>query len=170
MHFEILKKDQEEMLKEWLKQDYVAEFWHGSGLRNTLNSISQFVKGEKPQHTLWIAYDGTIPFGYLMTLNIDFEKDHLYAKYLTPSSKAITLDLLIGNPSYLGKGLGTRMIKELLLQKFGDVTDVFMDPETDNLKAIHVYEKAGFRKLEEIIPSWDQSCSCVLMHLKTGVK
>ncbi len=166
MHFEILRKDQEEMLKAWLKQDYVAEFWDGVGLQNTLKSISRFVNGEETLFTLWIAYDRTIPFGYLMTSNVDFEKDHLYAKHLSPSSKAITLDLLIGNPSYLGKGFGHRMIQELLQQKFHDVTDVFIDPGVDNPKAIHVYEKAGFRKLEEFIPEWDPSSPCVLMQLK----
>ncbi|MCB1108928.1 MAG: GNAT family N-acetyltransferase [Chlamydiia bacterium] len=166
IRFELLKKDQEEMLNKWLHQDYIAEFWHGVGLQNTLKSISRFVNGEETLYTLWIAYDGDIPFGYLMTSKIDFEKDHLYAKYLNPSSKAITLDLLIGNPSYLGRGLGHRMIKELLLQKFPDKTDVFIDPGVDNPKAIHVYEKAGFYKLEEFIPEWEPSCPCVLMHLK----
>jgi adenylate kinase family enzyme len=166
MHFEILRKDQEETLKEWLKQDHVAEFWHGVGLQNTLKSISRFVNGEETLFTLWIAYDGTIPFGYLMTSKVDFEKDHLYAKHLNPSSKAITLDLLIGNPSYLGKGFGHRMIRELLQQKFHDVTDVFIDPGVDNPKAIHVYEKAGFRKLEKFIPEWDPSSPCILMQLK----
>ncbi len=166
IHFKPLRKTQEEMVKQWLSQDYVAEFWRGAGLQNTLKSISRFVNGEQTPFTLWIAYDGKIPFGYLMTSKIEFEKDHLHAKYLTPSSKAISLDLLIGNPSYLGRGFGHRMIKELLLQKFSDATDVFIDPGTDNPKAIHVYEKVGFRKLEEFIPEWDPSCPCVLMHLK----
>jgi aminoglycoside 6'-N-acetyltransferase len=166
MHFETLRKDQEEMLKQWLQQDYVAEYWFGVGLQNTLKSISRFINGEETPFTLWIAYDGDVPFGYLMTSRVDFEKDHLYAKYLNPSSKAITLDLLIGNPSYLGKGFGDVMIRELLLQKFNEATDVFIDPGANNPKAIHVYEKAGFRKLEEYIPEWDPSCPCVLMHLK----
>lgn len=73
---------------------------------------------------------------------------------------------MIGNPSYLDKGLGQKMIKELLLQKFSDITDVFIDPSINNTKAIHVYEKIGFRKLEEFIPDWDTSSSCILMHLK----
>jgi RimJ/RimL family protein N-acetyltransferase len=166
MHFEPLRKDQEEMLKQWLLQDHVAEFWYGAGLQNALKSISRFVNGEETLFTLWIAYDDTVPFGYLMTSKVDFEIDHLFAKYLYPTSKGITLDLLIGNQSYLGKGLGHEMIRELLRQKFQDATDVFIDPGINNPKAIHVYEKAGFRKLEEYTPEWDPSCPCVLMHLK----
>lgn len=166
MHFALLRKDQTDMLKTWLHQDYVAEFWHGIGLQNTLKTISRFVNGEETLFTLWIAYDGTVPFGYLMTSKVDVGKDHLYAKYLNASSKAITLDLLIGNPSYLGKSLGHQMIRELLLQKFCDATDVFIEPSIDNAKAIHVYEKAGFQKLETFLPEWDPLCPCVLMHLK----
>lgn len=166
MHFEHLRKEQEEMVKQWLHQDYVAKFWYGVGLQNTLKSISRFVNGEETLFTLWIAYDGTTPFGYLTTSKVNFETDHFYAHYLTPSSKAITLDLLIGNRSYLGKGLGHQMIRELLLQKFEHATDVFIDPGVDNPKAIHVYKKAGFQELEEYTPVWDPSSACLLMHLK----
>lgn len=166
MHFKLLTKDHEALVKKWLQQDYVAEFWHGTGLESTYKSIASFIDGKETLFTLWIAYDNATPFGYLMTSKVDFSKDYLYAKYLTPTSKAITLDLLIGNTSYLGKGLGHQMIKELLLQKFSDVTDVFIDPGVNNPKAIHVYEKAGFQKLEEFIPEWDPSSPSLLMHLK----
>lgn len=166
IHFETLRKDQQEMLNGWFCQDYVAEFWHGVGLKNTLETISRFVSGEEKLFTLWIAYDRATPFGYLMSSEVDFKKDQLYAKYLTSESKAITLDLLIGNPSYLGKGLAQKMIRELLLQKFSDASDVFIDPGIHNSKAIHVYEKVGFRKVEEFTPKWNPSSTCVLMHLK----
>lgn len=166
MHFEKLKKEQKELVTQWLKQKYVAEFWYGIGLQNTLESIENFLTGKQTIFTHWIAYDDEVPFGFLMTSEINFENDSFYAKYLTSSSKAITLDVLIGNPSYLGKGYGQLMIREIIHQKFFDVTDVFIDPEINNLKAIHVYEKAGFCKLKEFIPDWDPSTPCMLMQLK----
>ena len=166
IHFEPLKKDQEEMVKQWLRQDYIAKFWYGVGLENTFKSISRFVNGKETLFALWIAYDGSTPFGYLMVSQVDLEKDQLCAKYLSPKAKAITLDLLIGNPSYLGKGLSHQMIKALLLQKYSDMTDVFIDPGINNSKAIHVYEKVGFKTLEEFIPDWEASHPCLLMHLK----
>ncbi|MDN3506626.1 MAG: GNAT family N-acetyltransferase [Simkaniaceae bacterium] len=166
IHFENLKKDQDEMVKKWLRQDYVSKFWYGVGLENTFKSISRFVNGEEKLYTLWIAYDGSKPFGYLMVSKVDLEKDQFFARHLSPTSKAITLDLLIGDPDYLGKGLSHQMIRELLLQKYSNMTDVLIDPGTNNSKAIHVYEKAGFKKLEEFTPDWDPSHPCILMHLK----
>ncbi len=165
IHFKYLRKDQEEMVKQWLSQDYVSEFWNGVGLENTLKSISQFVNGKEDLYTLWIAYAESTPFGYLMVSKVDLAKDN-FARKLSANSKAITLDLLIGDRFYLGKGLGCRMIRELLLQKYGDRTDVFIDPEINNSKAIHVYEKVGFQKVEEFIPDWDPSCPSLLMHLE----
>ena len=166
MYFEELRKDQEEMVKEWLAQDYVAEFWNGVGLENTLKSISRFVNGKETIFTLWIAYDEKTPFAYLMTSTIDPKKDQPHGTYMKPGSSAISLDLLIGNQDYLGKGLSHKMIQEFLLHKFGEMSDVFIDPGTNNPKAIHVYEKAGFVKREEFIPDWDPKHPCLLMQLK----
>jgi RimJ/RimL family protein N-acetyltransferase len=166
MHFKPMTKEQKKLVKGWLAQDYVGKYWYGVGLQNTLHSIEKFISGQKTPFTIWIAYDGTTPFGYLMTSKINPKKDLLYGKYCDLKAKAITLDLLIGNRDYLGKGLSHLMIHQLLLQEFSFVTDVFIDPSVDNPKAIHVYEKAGFQKLIEFVPPWEPDSRCVLMYLK----
>ena len=166
LRFEHLRKEQVDLVIPWFKQDYVAEYWYGTGLQNTLNSIARFVEGQETLYTLWVAYDGDIPFAFLMTSKVDLDKDLLYAKYCGFGTKAITLDLLIGNTSYLGRGLSHIMIQQLLLQEYDTISDVFIDPGIENAKAIHVYEKAGFQKREEFIPEWDRTSPCVLMQLK----
>ncbi len=166
IRFEHLRKDQVDLVKQWLSQEYVAEYWYGPGLQNTLNSIAKFVNGQETLFTLWIAYDGNIPFAFLMTSKVDLDKDLLYAKYCDSGANAITLDLLIGNPSYLGRGLSHIMIQQLLIQEYSSISDVFIDPGIDNAKAIHVYEKAGFQKCEDFIPEWDPTSPCILMQLR----
>ncbi|MCK4934467.1 MAG: GNAT family N-acetyltransferase [Simkaniaceae bacterium] len=167
MHFEILRKEHIALVKGWLNQDYVAAYWYGEGLANTLHSIDLFVQGEETIYSLFIAYDKKMPFAFLMTSSVDSEKDILYAKYCKKNTKAITLDLLIGNRSYLGKGLSHSLILNFIKEQYDFVTDVFIDPSMKNLKAIHVYEKAGFQKLEEFIPTWDPKDRCLLMQLIT---
>ncbi len=54
----------------------------------------------------------------------------------------------------MGKGLSSSMIQAFLLDKFLQVTEVFIDPEVNNPRATHVYEKAGFKKLEQFTPPW----------------
>ncbi|CCB89426.1 GNAT family N-acetyltransferase [Simkania negevensis] len=166
MRFVHLRKEQQDLVNKWLKQDYVAKYWHGSGLQNTLNTIERFVNGQEKLFTLWMAYDKEIPFGYLMTSNVDLKTDHFFAKYCERDAKAITLDLLIGNTTYLGKGLSHIMINKFLLESFSSITDVFIDPGIENHKAIHVYEKAGFEKREEFVPEWDPTGKNLLMQLK----
>ena len=48
----------------------------------------------------------------------------------------------------------SEMIREFLQDKFSNVTEVFIDPELENSKAIHIYEKVGFKKLEQFIAPW----------------
>ena len=127
-------------------------FGMGLDCRIPLNLFIVLSEARKTSFEIWIAYEQDTPFGYLMVAEIHAKKDCLFAKYLSPESKAISLDLLIGNPLYLGKGLGHQMIRELLLQKYYDKTDVFIDPAENNFKAIHVYAKVGFRKLKSLSP------------------
>ena len=52
------------------------------------------------------------------------------------------------------RGLGLDMINCFLEKNFYKADIVFIDPEKSNKKAIHVYEKAGFKKIDEFIASW----------------
>lgn len=69
--------------------------------------------------------------------------------------KAWTIDFMIGNEQFLGKGLASKS-----LQAFADfvktidaeIKQFLIDPTETNNKAIHVYEKAGFSKVAEFAP------------------
>ena len=61
--------------------------------------------------------------------------------------------MLIGDLNYLGKGLAHILIREFLLSQFPQVAEVLIDPEASNSRAVHVYQKAGFKILGEFIPS-----------------
>ena len=101
MNFDVVSKKEVELVKQWLKQDYVARYFYGTGLKNTLEDLEKFIIGEESQWTHWLAYHGTTPFAYLMTSTIDPSVGEC-AKYCDSSTVAITLDLLIGDVSYSG--------------------------------------------------------------------
>lgn len=46
------------------------------------------------------------------------------------------------------------MIREFLTSQFPNVKKVLIDPEATNARAIHVYQKAGFKIIGEFIASW----------------
>ncbi len=127
------------MIHQWLAQDYIAKWIHGAGLQNTLNGLEKFFQG-KTTTTYWIGYDGEIPFAFLITS--------------PEGDDATTLDLFICDPNYLGKGLAVPMIRTFLKTHFSHVKRVLIDPEATNTRAIHVYQKVGFKITGEFIASW----------------
>lgn len=138
-HFSLAKASQRTLLHQWFEQKHIREWLHGVGLQNTLNGLEKFFQGTSDT-TYWIGYDGDIPFAFLIT---------------SPEGKdATTLDLFICDLNYLGKGLSVPMIKEFLLTHFSHVQKVLIDPEATNTRAIHVYQKVGFKIIGEFIASW----------------
>ncbi|NGX31010.1 MAG: Aminoglycoside N(6')-acetyltransferase type 1 [Chlamydiae bacterium] len=157
------KKNHKQCIFQWLDKEHVRPYFYGQGLQNTIDGLEKFIKGEDCLWDYWIAFFDDEPFGFLMTSIVKESEakdpNSAYAKWIEPGCKMITLDILIGEEKYLGRGLAARMIREFLLDKFSDVSTVFIDPAIDNYKAIHVYEKVGFKKLEQFMPSWNPSDS-----------
>lgn len=134
------------LVMEWIHKPNINEWLHGQGLRNTIESLDNFVKNKKTVITHWLAFDNNIPFAYLMTSEIKPSGNH--------PRGAVTLDLFIGNMDYLGKGLAVLLIQEFILSQFSDAVEILIDPERSNKRAVHVYEKAGFQIIGEFIAPW----------------
>lgn len=137
--FKPVREDQKLLIHNWIAQDHIKEWLHGDGLKNTIEDLDKFFKGTSwGGH--WIAYDKAIPFAYLLTSE--------------DGEDAITLDLFICDLNYLGKGLSVQMIQEFLISQFPNVKRVLIDPEATNKRAIHVYQKVGFKIIREFVASW----------------
>ena len=137
--FKPLEVKDRSLVHEWLVQPHIAEWMHGVGLQNTLNGLEKFFRRECST-TYWIAYDKNIPFAFLITS--------------PEGNDATTLDLFICDLNYLGKGIAVPMIQEFLITQFSNMKRVLIDPEATNKRAIHVYQKVGFKIIGEFIASW----------------
>ncbi len=137
--FKPVQQSQRQLIHKWIAQDHIKEWLHGDGLSNTMEGLDKFFEGASwGEH--WIAYDNDTPFAYLLTSQMDED--------------AITLDLFICDLNYLGKGIAAPMIREFLISRFPNVKRVLIDPEATNKRAIHVYQKVGFKIINEFIASW----------------
>ncbi len=139
-----------DLVHKWLKQPYIAEWFYGQGLANTIKHLDEFLQGAA-QSQYWLAYDDDHPFAFLITSWI--AEDDPLTRWRKEKGPAITLDMLIGDPNYLGKGYACTLVHEFLRKEFPQVTEVLIDPEATNVRAIHVYEKIGFKIVAEFIPS-----------------
>jgi len=145
----------------WFSKDFIKEFYYGDGLQNTLNNLDLYMQGIKTNGSYyfdhWVAFINDEPLGFLMTSPITgpYDESDDYNKWYVEKAKSLTLDLLIGNEKYLGKGIAHKMIQRFITDKFSTVDYFLIDPSETNPKAIRVYEKAGFTKKEVFYPSYD---------------
>lgn len=149
------------MILKWLEAPHVAEFFYGDGLKNTLRNLDLSCDGVNHNGAYafyhWVAYHDETPFAFIMTSPVEgpYDPEDAYNQWYEAGARVSTLDLLIGEPDFLGKGLASQMIQTFIRQQYSDIYYFLIDPEAGNTKAIHVYEKAGFRKIGEIVPPFN---------------
>lgn len=150
-HFKPVDQAHRSLVHQWLQQPHAAKWFYGQGLQNTLDHLDDFLKGASKAE-YWLGYDQEFPFVFLITSYVEKPSDVL-SRWCSKEGEAITLDILIGETSYLGKGLSHIVIREFLLSQFPRVAEVLIDPEATNSHAIHIYKKVGFTILSEFIPT-----------------
>jgi RimJ/RimL family protein N-acetyltransferase len=154
MEFLPVEEKFKEIILSWFEKDHVKEFYYGDGLKNTLQNIELYIQGINNNGVYsfdyWIALFENKPFGLLITSPIEEHQE-----YAIKGSSMVTLDLLIGEEEFLGKGLAVEMIQQFILDKFPNTNYFLIDPSASNSKAIHVYEKVGFKKIADFIPEYD---------------
>ncbi len=149
--FKLVEKKDRTLIRNWLAKPHVTKWFYGKGLDNTYQHLDEFIAGTAGAN-YWLTYDSIIPFAFLITSLVKKPDDKL-SRWCIATGTTITLDMLIGDEKYLGKGFAFALIKEFFLSKFSNVEEVLIDPEATNTRAIHVYKKVGFTILDQFIPS-----------------
>lgn len=161
-YFEPLQKKHLEKVNVWLKEDFVREFWDNTDAHK--KDIICFSEGRKTPSTYadgkyvyWIASFDNHPFAMIMSIQETSDADigPLKLSVLAKNGHTYGLDFMIGERSYFGKGLGSKTL-EAFIRYFKKSVDqnvrLFMiDPASDNLRAIHVYKKAGFKHVGDFV-------------------
>ena len=143
--FKALERSDLHLMKIWQQEPHVKEFWDDgeaweeSYERYLFNSESNTVKQ-------FLVYDGDTQFGYIQFYWASKVGDGWWEGY---SDDVIGIDQYIGEASYLGKGIGSQMIKEFIafLKERYHFSKIITDPSPKNLRAIRCYEKVGFKKV-----------------------
>jgi RimJ/RimL family protein N-acetyltransferase len=146
--FRPLEIDDLWLLHRWFAQGHVAAWYRdeaGLSYDEVVAKYAPSIRGDEPVHGFIIAYDGR-PIGQIQTYRIaDFPT---YRGYIEIDGGMAGVDLLIGEPDYVHKGLGShilcRFVRDIVFGTY-QATSCLIDPEVDNTVAIRSYEKAGFR-------------------------
>lgn len=131
------------LLADWFRRPHVARWWGDAEDR-----IDQMRKTPRDEHA--VISVGGCPVGYIRWQAVD--RAALDAAGLSEiPDGAIDIDILLGEPSWLGRGVGSTALRLLLErlrnQKKGPLAGLCTSIE--NAVAIQCFEKAGFRKLRQ---------------------
>jgi aminoglycoside 6'-N-acetyltransferase len=112
-------------------------------------------------HGYFVAEADGRPIGTMVI--VDPARDPYWGP-MPPGLRAI--DIWIGEPEYLGRGLGTGMMRWALARCFAEpeVTAVLVDPLARNTRAHRFYERLGFRTVER--RRFDEDSDCLVLRLE----
>lgn len=157
IRFEKLTNKYLELVFNWLKEPHMQEFWDNS--QKHKDDIVNFIHGypNPPGYGVrfiyWIGFIDEQPFSFILTSEMDATQADiapLHRAHLSKTGNTITLDFGIGDPAFIGKKLASPTL--LAFVEFYTTLDpkadtFFIDPDDNNPRAKHVYEKAGFQQV-----------------------
>jgi RimJ/RimL family protein N-acetyltransferase len=140
------------LMHRWLTTEHVRRWYgeEGRSLEEVTAHYAPRIRGEDPTDSYIILY-GETAIGYIQTYLIHDHPD--YAKSVDVEERAAGVDLFIGEPDYVHKGLGSillrKFLREIVFAK-PETESCILGPQPKNAVAIRAYEKAGFRYLKTI--------------------
>lgn len=143
-----MKASDFDLVAKWLSDPRVFEFIHGKPKDLTWVKKKygpRIAKKEKINSNI-IEYKNK-PVGYIQYFDIKpYEKDY----EMENANDIWAIDLWIGEPNFWDKGIGSKALKLIMEHIFKDkkAKKIIIDPHIDNSRAIHVYEKVGFKKVK----------------------
>jgi RimJ/RimL family protein N-acetyltransferase len=138
LKFRPLTPDDFPLLLDWLSRPHVRDWWDAG--EDTLEVVARNY-GEQEE--------GLERF-ILVETNGIIEKSIGYFQHYMVGDGSIGIDQLIGEESYINRGVGTgaiRLFVSMIIEEY-DPTVIILDPAPDNKRAIRCYEKVGFRHYE----------------------
>jgi len=146
----------------WLRLPHVAEWW-GDAREELRANLTR-----SPDTNALIVEDG-VPVGFLCWGRPP--QSELEGAALTDLPEdLVDVDIMIGEPDALGRGVGPRALGLLLHRLKADASVAFVGIGTaiSNERAIRAYEKAGFRPFREFCdPDWG-SCLYMVVDMRSA--
>lgn len=167
IHFKKAAIEHEALIFEWLLEPHIIEFWDNS--QEHRDDIKNFIYGKKQTYfagttKYWIGYikeDNAEykPYCFILSDILDPNEEGLsdiHKKHMSKNGNNVSIDFGIPNTKYLGKGLAASTLVEFMSFYKNEIDPsiavFFIDPDKNNPRAMHVYEKAGFLHVGEYMP------------------
>lgn len=140
------------LLAGWMNGSHWQQWWGDP--EKELGEIKAMVEGADSTRPYIFQIDGE-PVGYIQYWHVgEAQCEPWITEYpwleKLPAD-AIGIDLSIGSAANLSKGIGSHALRKFAsgLHKEG-YSDIIIDPDPDNKRAVRAYEKAGFVPIAEL--------------------
>ncbi|PKJ52120.1 GNAT family N-acetyltransferase [Bacillus sp. SN10] len=137
------------IISKWLTDPEVLQYYEGRDDPQSVEMVlNHFIHNpNSPEKRCLIAFDD-VPIGYIQMYPVDSEWKTLYG--YEESQNVWGMDQFIGEPTYWGKGIGTKFVKAAITYILSEMgaEAIAMDPKVNNERAIKCYEKCEFKKVK----------------------
>jgi RimJ/RimL family protein N-acetyltransferase len=133
-----------DVIARWLGEPHVARWWlTTTTVEDELADIRRSMTGEEQTEVLVAEMDGT-PVGWCQWYR--WWDSPAEAAELEADADDLGIDYAIGDPEAVGRGVGTRMIAELVARVRARSAGgaIICEPDAQNLASRRVLEKNGF--------------------------
>ena len=151
--FRPMSADDLPLMRRWLERPHMREWWGEP--ETELGYVRDMIEGRDTTRPFIFSLAGE-PVGYIQYWfighhqNATWIEDHPWLAELP--SDAVGVDLSIGDPGTLSRGIGSAVLREfaerLVAQGY---RTIIIDPDPENGRAVRAYEKAGFRAIPRLL-------------------
>lgn len=140
-------------LGDWLARSHVRTWWHHDPSPSSLEGdFGPGVDGEDAVEYFIVAIDG-VECAFIQSCQLHDEDEWWSALQVVDAPRdAFTVDYFIAEPSLVGKGLGTAVIRQFLedrWRRYPDATCSIVDVDPANPPSWRALEKNGYRAIWE---------------------
>jgi aminoglycoside 6'-N-acetyltransferase len=154
----LLRNDADDLslLTRWRGEPHVHEWWDPDDPPPSFEEVAAAYGSRthpsSPTTACIIELDGR-PIGYLQFYRWAAYAEEAWEMGLDADDDTFGLDIFIGERDLVGRGYGSRtvaMVSQFLEQERG-ATRISLTTEVTNERAQRAYERAGFRKVREVL-------------------
>jgi aminoglycoside 6'-N-acetyltransferase len=131
----------------WVNEPHVARWWdeHRS-LEQVTAYYGAALRGEDPTR-MWVWEVNGRSVGFAQDYRIS---DHPEYSLLSSRPEAVGFDYAVGEPAFVGRGLGTSLLwvflRDIVWPAYPGVAEFFAAPDHRNAASLRVLAKLGFRE------------------------